>query len=333
MDWTEPGPEEVAPGVHRIPLPLPMDGLKAVNVYAILGDETNTLIDGGWKIDIAREALDKALSELGLAVADFDRCLVTHHHRDHYTMATDLRRRAGLSVALGEGEKPNIEGIALPRQAFHAQRPLLRAAGAAPVAAAIESLFPEAVDSTDFGPPDVWLRDQQELDLGDRTLRIRATPGHTMGHVVFMDDEAELLLAGDHILPHITPSIGFETVLAASPLADYLASLALILNEPDRLLLPAHGPAGGSTHVRAQELLAHHDRRLAQTLAAVHAGAGTAYEVAHVLRWTSRDRSLAELDTFNQMLAVSETVAHLDVLATQGQIRKRDESGVWVYSR
>ena len=51
-----------------------------------------------------------------------------------------------------------------------------------------------------------------------------------------------------------------------------------------------------------------------------------------MLRWTSRDRSLSELDTFNQMLAVSETVAHLDVLASQGELRKRDENGVWVYA-
>ena len=34
-DWTLPGAYEVADGVHRIPLPLPMDGLRAVNVYAL----------------------------------------------------------------------------------------------------------------------------------------------------------------------------------------------------------------------------------------------------------------------------------------------------------
>ena len=34
-DWTLPGVFEVAPGVHRIVCPLPGDGLKAVNVYAI----------------------------------------------------------------------------------------------------------------------------------------------------------------------------------------------------------------------------------------------------------------------------------------------------------
>src|SRR5580700_6317227 len=33
--WITPGAYEVAPGVHRIPLPLPSDALRAVNVYAI----------------------------------------------------------------------------------------------------------------------------------------------------------------------------------------------------------------------------------------------------------------------------------------------------------
>lgn len=33
--WVEAGAFEVAPGVYRIPLPLPNDGLRAVNVYAV----------------------------------------------------------------------------------------------------------------------------------------------------------------------------------------------------------------------------------------------------------------------------------------------------------
>jgi len=35
-DWTAAGVFEVAPGVYRIPLPLPNDGLRAVNVYAVV---------------------------------------------------------------------------------------------------------------------------------------------------------------------------------------------------------------------------------------------------------------------------------------------------------
>jgi glyoxylase-like metal-dependent hydrolase (beta-lactamase superfamily II) len=196
----------------------------------------------------------------------------------------------------------------------------------------LETMEAEPIDRHDFEDPDHWLDDGQVIPLDNRTLRVRATPGHTVGHVVFVDDEAELMFAGDHILPHITPSVGFQPATAATPLADYLSSLALVLDEPDRLLLPAHGPTGGSAHARATELLAHHERRLAQTEQAVRAGAGTAYEVARVLRWTRRERRLGDLDPFNQMLAVVETVAHLDVLRAQNRVQTRDESGSWIYT-
>src|SRR5207253_331083 len=38
-EWINAGAFPVAPGVHRIPLPLPTDGLRAVNVYAIEGED------------------------------------------------------------------------------------------------------------------------------------------------------------------------------------------------------------------------------------------------------------------------------------------------------
>ena len=37
--------------------------------------------------------------------------------------------------------------------------------------------------------------------------------------MVFRDAAAGLLFAGDHVLPRITPSIGFEAAPAPSPLA------------------------------------------------------------------------------------------------------------------
>jgi hypothetical protein len=59
--WAGEGAWPAAPGVHRIPLPLPTDGLRAVNVYAIETDEGLTLVDGGWAIEAGRAALDKGL--------------------------------------------------------------------------------------------------------------------------------------------------------------------------------------------------------------------------------------------------------------------------------
>ena len=114
------------------------------------------------------------------------------------------------------------------------------------------------------------------------------TPGHTQGHVVFADVERALLFAGDHVLPRITPSVGFEAAFAKQPLGDYLRSLRLMLQMPDMRLLPAHGAVTESTHARVEQLLAHHEDRLAACLARVIFGAGTAYDTARALPWTRR---------------------------------------------
>ena len=139
---------------------------------------------------------------------------------------------------------------------------------------------------------------------------------------MFADIGRHLLFAGDHVLPRITPSIGFEAAYAEQPLGDYLSSLRLMLQMPDLTLLPAHGPVAGSTHARVQELLAHHEDRLAASRARVVAGATTAFEAAQALPWTRRRGHFDDLDPFNQMMAVFETGVHLDLLAAQGQIRR-----------
>lgn len=93
--WTEPGAYPVAEGIHRIPLPLPMDGLRAVNVYAIESEDGLTLVDGGWAIDESRRHLEEALGSIGHRTSDITRFLVTHMHRDHYTQALTIRREFG----------------------------------------------------------------------------------------------------------------------------------------------------------------------------------------------------------------------------------------------
>ena len=185
--------------------------------------------------------------------------------------------------------------------------------------------------AADWEEPDRWLTPHQEIGAGDRTLTVIPTPGHTRGHVVFRDPASGLLFAGDHVLPHITPSIGFEAVPSPHPLQDFLSSLQLVRSLPDMRLLPAHGPVAPSAHARIDELFAHHDDRLARCLAAVQAGAATALEAARSLRWTRRERQLDEMDPFNQMLAVIETRAHLELLTAQGRLVSSTRDGVVYY--
>lgn len=100
--WTEPGAHYVAPGVHRIPLPLPGDRLRAVNVYAVEQPDGLALVDGGWGVTETGPALSRALRRLGHRPTDVRRVLVTHVHRDHYTHAVVLRREHGARISLGQ---------------------------------------------------------------------------------------------------------------------------------------------------------------------------------------------------------------------------------------
>jgi glyoxylase-like metal-dependent hydrolase (beta-lactamase superfamily II) len=333
-DWTDPGLFTVAPGVHRVPLPLPTDGLRAVNVYAVEDGDGLVLIDSGWALAESREALAAALATLGCGLGDVRHFLVTHVHRDHYTQAVELRRIFGTKVSLGAGEHEAIRVLlAGGRRPFEPQLRQLQASGAGVVLERLRALGAAPRGRPPgWEAPDEWLAPHTEIELSSRTLGVVPTPGHTQGHVVFTDQGNGLLFAGDHVLPHITPSIGFEPVSARLPLGDFLESLRVVRGLPDMRLLPAHGPVTGSAHTRIDELLAHHDERLSRCAEAVAAGAGTAYQVACVLRWTRRGRHLEELDPLNQMLAVTETRAHLELLVAQGRLTVSWDGEVAVYA-
>jgi len=150
--------------------------------------------------------------------------------------------------------------------------------------------------------------------------------------MIYLLPSEGVLFSGDHILPHITPSIGFEPARPAYPLRDYLSSLEKVLRLPDLKLLPAHGDVTESSHVRVHELLDHHRIRLDETLNALGEEPRPAAVVATTLAWTRRKRRLDELNEFNQGLAVAETSAHLDVLVLQGRAVQHVVDEVTMYT-
>ncbi|MFC5729043.1 MULTISPECIES: MBL fold metallo-hydrolase [Nocardioides] len=320
--WAAEGAWQVADGIYRIPLPLPLDALKAINVYVVAGDDGLTLIDGGWAIPVARELLDKCLRNIGSGFGDIRRFLVTHVHRDHFTMATVLGHEVGAEVALGIDERPALElmhSVAdLDESPF---LPVLRTAGAAGIAemwaAGHDGELPDPVD---WAFPDLWIEGDRTFHVGRRRIDAVHTPGHTPGHYVFADQAEGVLFAGDHVLPTITPSIGFTVPPADQPLGQFMQSLAKVRRLPDMRILPAHGPVAPSTYTRVDELLTHHETRLDLCLESLKArGPVTATVVARDLGWTRHEHAFDELDVFSRGMAAMETKAHLELLVARGQ--------------
>lgn len=329
--WSAEGAWRVADGIHRIPLPLPMDGLKAINVYVIETPDGLTLVDGGWAITEARELLDRCLRDVGYGFGDIRRFLVTHVHRDHFTLATVLGQEYGAEVALGIGEKPALD---LLNDADLDQNPfidVLVTAGAREVADQwVAMQGDDQPDMSIWAFPTTWLDGDQRFEVGSRTIDAVHTPGHTPGHYVFAEQAEGLLFAGDHVLPTITPSIGFTVPPPETlPLGDFMASLTKVRSLPDLRILPAHGPVAPSSHQRVDELLAFHEHRLDLSLVSLAGGPRTAHVVAQELPWTRHDRAYPELDLFSQGMASMETKAHLELLVAQGRAtRVEDADGV-----
>lgn len=323
QDWTTPGVYPVADGVFRIPLPLPMDGLRAVNVYVLETEEGLVLIDGGWAIPVSRQLFDAGLAELGYSANDIREFLVTHMHRDHYTQAYVIGQETQASVWLGDGDRATMELMLNAELDHDPNLRRLQVAGAEHLAKEWREIMPsEPPSMDDYGMPDHWMVSDHMRELGNRTLAAISTPGHTQGHFVFADQEAGLLFSGDHVLPRITPSIGFEPAWVEQPLRDFLDSLIKVQQLPDMKVLPAHGPVTDSSHERIAELIDHHTVRLELCEQAVAAGARTAWEVAGLIPWTSRERQRDELNPFDATLAAFETLAHLDLLYLQGKLTR-----------
>jgi glyoxylase-like metal-dependent hydrolase (beta-lactamase superfamily II) len=122
-----------------------------------------------------------------------------------------------------------------------------------------------------------------------------------------------VLIAGDHLLPAVTPNIHLTTEMPDA-VADYLASLRRVAALDVSLVLPAHGEPFEDAAGRANDLIAHHERRLAR-LEGLLAGAGQA-DTSELAERLFRDIG----HPADRLLAEMETYAHLEHLRLRGRV-------------
>ena len=94
--------------MHRIPLPLPNDGLRAVNVYAIESGDDLVLVDAGWALAETGGLLDSGSASSAAArprspAAWSPTCTGTTTR-----WRLSCASRFGTQVALGIGDRPSL---------------------------------------------------------------------------------------------------------------------------------------------------------------------------------------------------------------------------------
>ena len=316
-----PPVEQLAEDLWSIPVPIPDNPLRYVSVYVFGTGEGVVLIDSGWDTEESWQSLQDGLRSIGAGIADVRGVLVTHMHFDHIGLAGRVRRASGAWIAL----HPADHAVLARPDYRHAELAVAREAeflcdlGASPTeAAAAVGTVEEWQKYTSSALPDRLLTDGELADVPGWKLRAVHTPGHTPGHLCFVDERSRRLFSGDHVLPRITPNISVQRADPVGPLGDYLDSLARTRDLDVDEVLPAHEWRFKGLAERVDAIAAHHERRLAELLAAIRLRPGsTSWALAGHLTWS---RPWDQYSGQMRIFAVTETAAHVHQLERRGLV-------------
>lgn len=317
------GTMEVAPGVHWLRMPLPYQ-LNHINLWLLEDDGGWTLVDTGINRAETKLLWAELFAAMRIGAArgrPVRRLICTHFHPDHMGLAgwladeleTELwTTRAewlfGRMLYLdssGEGQKDIAR--------HYAQHGLdeERAAKLFTRGNTYRAVVAE--------PPRSFhrLRHGDRIAIDGRQWQVIVGLGHAPEQACLYCEDLSLLIAGDQILPKITPNVGvWATEPFADPLTDYLTSLERFRPlPPDTLVLPSHGFPFRGLQARVDQLQQHHEVRFERLRGAFDGKGHTAMDLVPVL-------FARELDIFQIGFALGETLAHLAALETRGATRR-----------
>jgi glyoxylase-like metal-dependent hydrolase (beta-lactamase superfamily II) len=320
-------------GIHRLAIPTPFQ-VGRVNAY-LIEDEPLTLIDSGPNSGKALDELERALAARGHAIEDLELLIVSHQHIDHIGLASILARRSGAQVAALDRLAPYLARFREEAELDDrfAQQIMLRHGIPADVVTALRAVsasFRAWGATVEVTRP---LRDGEQLQLRDRTLRILHRPGHSPSDTVFLDDRSEIgehgiLLAADHLIKHISSNPLLARPLGAGEdfsgprpraLLQYMASLRLTREMELSLVLSGHGEPIADHVALIDERLRLHERRAEKIHGLLAARPRSAHEIALEL-WGN----VAVTQAF---LTLSEVLGHLDLLLEEGRAAERLDEG------
>ena len=321
---------EIADGILWIRLSMPL-GLDHVNVYALREPNGWTVIDTGLDTKLNRREWAAIIKD-DLRGDPILRVVVTHHHPDHVGLAgwfmaqgaeLLITRTAWLTarmLTLDEEPTPSPEAVSFWRGA-----------------GMDEALLSKRLDNRPFNFCDTVyplplgftrLEEGAVHRLGGRDWVVHLGQGHAPDHATLWCQDAPLVLAGDQLLPSISPNLGvYPTEPMADPVAEWLESCARFetMAREDHLVLPGHKLPYHGLPARLAQLSDNHHGALARLREHLRAEPRTAVDCFAPL-------FKRQIDEATYGLAMVEAVAHLNHLYHLGEVaREMDARGAWVW--
>ena len=321
--WTQ-----VAEGILWVRMSLPF-ALDHINLYLLEDKDGWFIVDCGLSTQLTRENWQRILSQLGKPVTGV---IATHMHPDHIGLAGWLTEQHHAPLYMTQTEYFAARALLGGRNGASQWRDKQYFARCGMDSAAVDKAvgrgggFGEVVSPMPLAFE--RLEHGQILTINECRWEVMIGRGHSPEHACLYCQERHVLLAGDHILPAITPNIGvYSTQPEGNALADYLTTLPQFLELPENtLVLPAHNQPFTGLHQRITELREHHQDQLSCLYEALSAP-------LHVMDCLP---VLFKRELGDHLLhfAIAECLSHLNYLRFAGEITRRlGEDGIYYYQQ
>ncbi len=317
---------EIAPSLYWLRMPLPF-ALDHINLWAMDEGDSWTLVDTGLNNDETKD-LWRQIFAGPLAGKPVTRLLITHHHPDHFGLAGWLVEETGAEPWMSEVEFSFGSWLYnLPDEPYSRRMRTYYRRQGMPEETNLQLTSRGNLYRGRCGPPPAEaevLTLGGRVEAGGRSWRIVPGHGHVEGHACLYAEEDGLFIAGDQLLPKISPNVSVHAWNdEADPLTAFIETqqrLARLLDD-GVLVLPSHGRPFHGAASRATALVAHHEERLDRAEEACRETPRSAYDAIPAL-------FNRKLDNHQLFFALGESLAHLNHLAVLGRLSGQDHKGV-----
>lgn len=330
-EWATGPAEEMAPGLWRLPMPIPGHTLGGVCAYLIRDHDGYVLVDAGMDIPACQEVFDAHLAALGVPITALHTIVVTHGHPDHGGQAPPLRERSGAPIWLSRRDAAlvdpvhpigdaDLDGLVAwlgrygfpPEEAEEARQAVQRGLG-----------------RTATYTPDRLIEDGDELEVGPYRFTVVATPGHTPGHVCLYEPAHCFALTGDHLFGMAAPNVRLMPFSGRDIMRQYVGSLRRIAELRPERALPGHGEPFERVAERVADVVEHQLKRRDRLKSLMTDRPQTPYQLAQVV-WGpgSGRRSWEQFNGRLRRNAGLTLAGHLEWLTLDGEIARYEEETV-----